>query len=95
MLICNKTKASWVAARIVNMAGRINKDIKVTISEGSPESTQLTGTIPSVRGWKIATDVPLSRTGRKDYIEFLKKTTYKEVHIRLATVGGRSKVYVR
>jgi hypothetical protein len=95
MLIDNRTKASWVAARIINMAGRINKDIKVTISEGSPDSTQRTHKKPVTNGWVIAQDVPVSKTGRKDYIEFLKKTKYKEVHIRLATVGGRSKVYVR
>ena len=77
------------------MAGRINKDIRVTISEHSPESTMTTHRKPVTDGWKIAIDVPVSKTGRKDYIEFLKKTKYKEVFIRLATFGGRSKVYVR
>ena len=95
MLIFNNTTASKVAARIINEAGRINKDIRVTISERSPESIKYSKTIPRKQGWMIADKVPVNKAGRKDYVRFLMGTQYKEVFIRVATAGGKSRIYVR
>jgi hypothetical protein len=95
MIIHNETKASKVAARIINEAGRINKAIEITISERSPESINRTGTIPRKKGWRDADNVPLTSRGRKDYVAFLKGTKEYEIYIRLATNGGRSRIYVR
>jgi hypothetical protein len=94
MVIDNRTKASKVAARIINNAGRINKDMRVIISEHAPESTIMTGTTPGAAGWKIA-ECPRKANGRNDYIAFIKSTNYKTVYIRLSTIGGRSVVYVK
>jgi hypothetical protein len=95
MIIHNNTKASKVAARVINESGKVNRLIEVTISERSPESTRNTGTIPRVRGWIIATDIPVNGRGRKDYVKFLKQTKYRKIWIRLSTSGGRSRIYVR
>lgn len=95
MVIKNETKDGKIAARIINFAGKINKNIRVTISERSPESIRMTGTIPSKSGWMLITDIPQNQANRNDYVQFLKDTKYKEIHIRVSTQGGHSKVYVR
>jgi hypothetical protein len=89
------TTNSKIAALITNKAGRIKKHIKVTVSENSPESVQLTGFLPKTKGWRIVTDVPIRNNGRKDYVKFLSETKEKEVWIKVSTAGGRSKIYVR
>jgi|WetSurMetagenome_2_1015567.scaffolds.fasta_scaffold642002_2 hypothetical protein len=95
MIIDNRTKASKIAARIINAAGRINRDIHVTISELAPECTRNTGTTPGAVGWKVVNEFPLLSNGRKDYIGYLMSTSAKRVYIRLSTIGGKSKVYIK
>jgi hypothetical protein len=95
MIIHNNTKASKVAARVINEAGEINRLIEVTISEQAPESTRNTGTIPRMKGWNVMTEIPVNVNGRKDYVRFLKETKYREIWIRLSTSGGKSRIYVR
>lgn len=77
------------------MAGRIKKQITVTVSEHGPESIKLTGFLPRTKGWRVALNVPIRKNNRKDYIKFLKETKEKEIWIKVSTAGGRSKVYVR
>ena len=95
MLITDDTKASKIAARLIREAGRINRDIRVTVSEHSPESSRRSGCLPQTEGWQIEADMPTLSNGRKDYVSYLMKTQYREVYIRLSTIGGKSKVYVR
>ena len=72
MILTDETGNSKIAARIRNMAGRINKQIMETVSEHGPESIQLTGFLPRSKGWRVALDVPIRMNKRKDYIKFLK-----------------------
>ena len=95
MKLIDATGNSKVAAHIRNMAGRIKKQITVTVSEHTPESIQLTGKLPKTSGWRVVLAVPLKYNGRKDYMRYLTETKEKEVWIKLSTAGGRSKIYVR
>ena len=95
MKLTDVTGNSKVAARIRHMVGKIKKQITVTVSEYAPESIQLTGSLPRTKGWKVALDVPIQKNKRKDYVKFLKETKEKEIWIKVSTIGGRSKVYVR
>ena len=95
MIIFDETKNGKVAAKIRNAAVRINKEIKVTISEQAPESVKISGTIPKSEGWLVVEKIPLTESGRKDYIRFISETKYQEVWIRVSTAGGCSKIYVR
>jgi len=95
MKIQDITGKSKVAARIRNLKGRIKKHITITICEHGPESVQLTGSLPRTKGWRVALDVPIKKNGRKDYIKFLQLTDAHEVWIKVATAGGKSKVYIR
>jgi hypothetical protein len=96
MTITDNTKGySKIAARIKMLAGRLTKRTVVTISEHSPESIQLTGSLPRTMGWRLVTIFPIRENGRKDYIKFLNETSEKEVWIKVSTAGGRSKIYVR
>lgn len=96
MKITDNTKGySKIAARIKRMAGRLAKRTEVTISEHSPESIQLTGSLPRSKGWRLITSVPIRENRRKDYVRFLIETSEKEVWIKVSTAGGRSKIYVR
>lgn len=95
MELTDKTGNSKVAAHIRAMAGRIKKHIKVTVSEHSPESIQLTGSLPRTKGWRRVTIFPIRQNGRKDYIKAIMDTKEKELWIKLSTAGGRSKIYVR
>jgi hypothetical protein len=95
MELINISDGSKVAAHIKKFQDRIKSNVMVTISALSPESIQLTGALPRSKGWRIITSAPLRKNGRKDYIKFLSETSEKEVWIKLSTLGGRSKIYVR
>jgi hypothetical protein len=95
MELIDVTHGSRVAARIRNLQGRIKNNVRVTVSEHSPESIQLTHALPKTMGWRLRTNIPLLYNKRKDYIRFLSETAEKEVWIKLSTRGGRSKIYVR
>ena len=89
------TYSSKIAASIRNAASSIKNSVIVTVSERSPESIRISQRLPRTGGWRLITDIPIKRNGRKDYIKFIKATKEKEVWIKLSTNGGRSKVYVR
>ena len=86
---------SKLAARLVIEAGRINRNITVTVSTRSPEAPVITGRTQRRSGWHKVTEYPVLPNGRKDYVRFLKETVYKDIWIRCATRGGRSVIYVR
>lgn len=95
MTITDNTKGySKIAARIKKCL-YTNKRTEITISEHSPESIQLTGSLPRSKGWRLVTMVPIRENKRKDYLKFLNETSEKEVWIKVSTAGGRSKIYVR
>jgi hypothetical protein len=94
-MVIEYDKKSRVAARLVREAGRINRMISVIVSETAPESTRRTGRKPLTAGWQVVADLPLNSKGRIDYVEYLKKTAYTEVFIRVGTKGGHPKIYVK
>ncbi len=95
MELTDKTGSSKIAARLRMMGGRVKRQVKVTVSEHSPESIQLTGSLPRSEGWKIVTKIPIRENGRKDYFKFIVESKEKEIWIKVSTAGGRSKIYVR
>ena len=95
MNLTDLTQKSKIAATIKKVAGRIKNDVHVTISEHAPESIKRTGALPRTKGWRIMTEVPMKTGFRKNYVKFLQETKYKEVWIRVSTLGGPSKVYGR
>jgi hypothetical protein len=95
MEVIDITGKSKIAARLINLNGRIKRQIVVIVSQHSPGSIALTKSLPKTQGWKVALDVPLRYNGRKNYEDFLKRVKAKEVWIKVSTAGGKSKVYIR
>lgn len=95
MTIDNQTTENKAATRIISEAGRVNKDITVTISERSPDSIRYSHRLPATQGWTIVQKFPIDMALEPDYAKFLKRTKYKEIWFRVASSKGRTKIYVR